>query len=71
MFPSLSEFFESTALLAVLLNPFLVVVYLVELMRHMPPRRFASTLSKAGMIAGGLAHIEALGIATHKIQHFL
>ena len=44
------SFFESTALLLVLLNPFLVVVYLVELMRFMTARSFAITLLKAGAI---------------------
>ncbi|MDA3962338.1 MAG: MarC family protein [Planctomycetota bacterium] len=44
------SFIEATALLLVLLNPFLVVVYLVELMRSMTAMHFATTLLKAGVI---------------------
>ena len=54
MFNGLSDFVESTALLAVLLNPFLVVVYLVELVRNMTALRFAAVLFKAGCIAGAI-----------------
>lgn len=56
----LSTFLESTTLLLVLLNPFLVVVYLVELLRSMSLGRFSATLWKAGLITTGVFAVFAI-----------
>jgi multiple antibiotic resistance protein len=56
----LSDFFESATLLLVLLNPFLVVVYLVELVRSMSLGRFSATLWKAGLITCAIFSIFAI-----------
>jgi small neutral amino acid transporter SnatA (MarC family) len=42
---------KSTGLILVLLNPFLVVVYLVDAMKKLNRRRFRGVLVKAGLIA--------------------
>jgi small neutral amino acid transporter SnatA (MarC family) len=47
----MSEFFRSTALLLVLLNPFLVIVYLIDIVQKLDKHRFAQALVRAGLIA--------------------
>ncbi len=47
-------YLRSLALLLVLLNPFLVIVYLVDVVEKLDQRRFASTLCRAGLIAGAV-----------------
>ena len=65
--PPLEAFVEATLLLLVLLNPFLVVVYLVDLMRSMQLRRFSSVLFKAGVITSVVFVVFALlgGVELH------
>jgi small neutral amino acid transporter SnatA (MarC family) len=48
----LSEFFQSTALLLVLLNPFLVIIYLVDVIRKFEGAPFRNVMIRAGLIAG-------------------
>ena len=50
----LNEFAKSTGLLLVLLNPFLVIVYLIDVLEKLPRGRFTSVLVRAGLIAGGV-----------------
>jgi multiple antibiotic resistance protein len=47
----MTEFIRSAALLLVLLNPFLVVVYLVDLVEKLELRRFARVLLAGGAMA--------------------
>jgi small neutral amino acid transporter SnatA (MarC family) len=45
------EYFRSAALLLVLLNPFLVIIYLVDLVEKLDRRQFARVLLRAGWIS--------------------
>jgi multiple antibiotic resistance protein len=47
----MSEFFKSAALLFVLLNPFLVIIYLTDMVEKMDRRRFARVLLRGSLIA--------------------
>jgi len=47
----MSDFLESAGLMLVLLNPFLVIVYLVDAVRKLDRRRFRKVLIQAGLIA--------------------
>jgi multiple antibiotic resistance protein len=47
----MNDFAKSTALLAVLLNPFLMSVYLLDLIQGLEARRFASVLLRGALIA--------------------
>jgi multiple antibiotic resistance protein len=47
----MTEFFSSTSLILALLNPFLVVVYLIELLETLDLSRFRRVLLRAGVIA--------------------
>lgn len=47
----MTDLFRSTALLLVLLNPFLVIVYLVDVVQKLDRRQFARVLVRAGVIA--------------------
>lgn len=47
----MSEFVEVTSLLFILLNPFLVIVYLVEILDELKARPFRRVLAKAGGIS--------------------
>ncbi len=48
------EFVQSAALLLVLLNPFLVIVYLVDLVERLDRREFNRVLIRGGLIATGV-----------------
>lgn len=48
----LSEFLRSAALLLVLLNPFLVIIYLVDVVRKFEGTQFRNVMIRAGLIAG-------------------
>lgn len=48
------ELLKSSALLMVLLNPFLVIVYLMDVMRKLDKRRFRHVLIRAGVIASAV-----------------
>ena len=50
----MNESFRSLALLLVLLNPFLVIVYLVDVVEKLDFRRFSRVLVRAGLIAGAV-----------------
>ncbi len=45
---------KSLSLLLVLLNPFLVVVYLVDVLEKLPAAKFGRVLARAGLIAGAV-----------------
>jgi small neutral amino acid transporter SnatA (MarC family) len=47
----MNDFFRSAALLFVLLNPFLVILYLVDMVENLGRRQFAGVLVRAGLIA--------------------
>ncbi|MCJ7837723.1 MAG: MarC family protein [Burkholderiales bacterium] len=47
----MTDFLQSAALLFVLLNPFLVILYLVDLVEKLERRQFAQTMGRAGLIA--------------------
>jgi multiple antibiotic resistance protein len=50
----MTEFIKSSALLLMLLNPFLVVVYLIDVMQKLGRREFRHVLLRAGIIASGV-----------------
>ena len=54
-------FFKSALLLFVLLNPFLMSVYLVELIKGMPSRAFSGQLIRAGIISYAVFLVFAWG----------
>ena len=43
----MTEFLKSAGLLLVLLNPFLVILYLVDLVQNLGAKQFASVLVRA------------------------
>ena len=45
------DFLKSTALLLVLLNPFLIIIYLVDVVQKLKQEQFRSVLMRAGVIA--------------------
>ena len=47
----MNDFYKSTALLLVLLNPFLVIVYLTDVVQKLDRKQFAKVLVRAGVIA--------------------
>lgn len=47
----MTDFIKSSALLLVLLNPFLVVLYLVDVVEKLERRQFAAVLIRAGLIS--------------------
>jgi len=47
----MTNVFASTALLLTLLNPFLVIVYLVDVVQKLKQRQFRLVLTRAGLIA--------------------
>lgn len=47
----MAEFIRSSALLLVLLNPFLVIVYLIDVLRKLTFRDFCKVLFRAGLIS--------------------
>jgi small neutral amino acid transporter SnatA (MarC family) len=48
----MSDFIKSTALLLVLLNPFLVIIYLVDMVENLDQKQFTLVMIRAGLIAG-------------------
>jgi len=50
----MSDFLNSIALLLILLNPFLVIVYLIELVQDLDLKLFSSVLIRGGLIASGI-----------------
>ena len=46
------DFIRSAVLLLVLLNPFLVIIYLVDMVQKLEQIQFARVLIRAGLIAG-------------------
>lgn len=57
----LGQIFESTVLLFVLLNPFLLAVYLIELMRDLSPDIFYKVMVRAALIAFVVFALSATG----------
>lgn len=47
----MTDFIQSSALLLMLLNPFLVIVYLIDMMQKLDRIQFSQVLIRAGMIA--------------------
>lgn len=50
----MTDFINSAALLLVLLNPFLVIIYLVDLVEKLQWKQFAQVLIRAGLISCGV-----------------
>jgi len=50
----MNDFVHSTTLLLALLNPFLVIIYLIDVLQKLDGRRFARVLFRAGVIASGV-----------------
>ncbi|KHE90399.1 MAG: MarC family protein [Candidatus Scalindua rubra] len=50
----MNDFIRSTALLLVLLNPFLVSIYLMGVIQRLERRQFTYVLIRAGLIAGSV-----------------
>lgn len=50
----MKDFVQSMGLLLVLLNPFLVIVYLVDIVQKLDQRQFAQVLIRAGLIAAAV-----------------
>ena len=48
----MTEYLKSTALLLMLLNSFLVIIYLVDLVQKLKQKQFVCVLIRAGLIAG-------------------
>jgi small neutral amino acid transporter SnatA (MarC family) len=50
----MTEFLKSAALLFVLLNPFLVILYLVDMVQNLGTRQFSQVLMRAALISGAV-----------------
>lgn len=57
----MSQFLQSTLFLFILLNPFLMSVFLLELLRELPPSDFLRVLLRASVISGAVFALFALG----------
>jgi small neutral amino acid transporter SnatA (MarC family) len=65
------EFSSSVLLLLMLLNPFLLIIYLIDLMQELSDRAFSQVLIRAGLISGVVFIIVALAgdaLFTHVLQ---
>lgn len=56
----MSDFIQSSALLFILLNPFLLVVYMIDVFAKLPPETFRSVVFRAGIISSLVFAIVAL-----------
>ena len=61
MTPSLEDFLKPTALLAVLLNPFLMSIYLLDMIESLDPATFGRTVARGSLIASIAFALFALG----------
>jgi len=50
----MSEFLKSAGLLLVLLNPFLVIIYILDMVQTLERPLFARVMARAGLIAGAV-----------------
>ncbi|MDY6863966.1 MAG: MarC family protein [Thermodesulfobacteriota bacterium] len=51
MYKEITDFVKSSTLLMVLLNPFLVIVYLIDVMQKLGQKQFSHVVIRAGLIA--------------------
>lgn len=58
--PLLQEFIRSVLLLLMLLNPFLLIIYLIDLMQELDDRSFSQVLVRAGIISCAVFVLVAL-----------
>jgi small neutral amino acid transporter SnatA (MarC family) len=58
--PLFQEFISSVLLLLMLLNPFLLIIYLIDLMQELDDRAFSQVLVRAGVISTAVFIIVAL-----------
>ncbi len=56
----MSEFIQSSALLFILLNPFLLVVYMIDVFEKLPPEIFRGVVLRAGLISSFVFAVAAL-----------
>ncbi len=56
----MDEFIKATTFLFVLLNPFLLSIYLLDLLHQLPLRRFATVVARGGLIASAVFVLFAL-----------
>lgn len=57
----MDQFFRSSLFLFVLLNPFLLSVLLLELLRELPPEQFFRVVIRASLISGAVFSVFAIG----------
>jgi len=57
---AMHEFIKATTFLFVLLNPFLLSIYLLDLLHQLPLRRFATVVARGGLIASAVFVLFAL-----------
>jgi len=50
----MTDFLRSSALLLVLLNPFLVIIYLVDIVDKLEMKQFSQVMIRAGLISGAV-----------------
>lgn len=50
----MTDIFQSTAMLLTLLNPFLVIIYLVDIVQKLSHKQFRHVLIRAGLIASSI-----------------
>ena len=56
----IANLIKSTTLLLILLNPFLLIIYLLDLVQELDAKKFLKILTRAGFISGGVFIIFAL-----------
>ena len=56
----MTDFIRSSVLLLVLLNPFLLIIYLIDVVQKLNSRQFASVLIRAGLIATAVFWVFAI-----------
>jgi multiple antibiotic resistance protein len=56
----MSDFIQATRLLFILLNPFLLVVYMIDVFEKLPPETFRRVVFRAGVISSVVFSLAAL-----------
>ena len=57
----MAEFMNAVVFILTLLNPFLMIVYLTDVVKKLSYPAFASILIKAGLISGAVFYIDIAG----------
>lgn len=56
----MTEYLKSSALLVTLLNPFLIIIYLADIVKTLKSEKFRNVLIRAGIIAGSVFCVFAI-----------